>query len=304
VCVQRDRSRVPSLLATALLVAGCTRVSDRSRFEGPEATLEILASAPRPGALGVSPAIRVDLCMSGRIDPRSLDEVDATVSSGGTVLDSQLSVQLVPSTAPGTDDPPEDLEAPWCEGSVLSIQPRAELQAGTQYRLRMQPNAVGWAGESLETEGPLWVTGDDGVPRYVLEFTIDPDPPGEPQMPQPEREPVTLRSLFESGAPFDPARDTCSCHRDPEHLAFERLDLREPTAAFEDLLESSRLRDTGFPMISARDASRSFLVHKLLRTDDDEALHGVLGDPMPPADAIPYEDLLSIIQWIEDGAEL
>ncbi len=288
----------------ALLVAGCTRVSDQSRFDGPSDTLEILASAPRPGSLGVSPAIRIDLCVSGRIDPRSLDEVDATVSSGGTVLDSQLSVQLVPSMAPGTDEPPEDLLAPWCEGSVLSIQPRAELQAGTQYRLRMQPNAVGWAGESLDTEGPLWVTDDDGVSRYVLEFTIDRDPPGPPQMPQPEPEPVTLRSLFENGSPFDPATDTCSCHRDPEQLALERLDLRDPVAAFEDLLGSSRLRDTGFAMISPRDASRSFLVHKLLRTSDGEALHGVLGDPMPPTEALPYEDLLSIIQWIEDGAEL
>jgi len=287
-----------------LIVAGCTRVSERSRFERTDETLEIVNSMPLPGAQGVSPDVRIDLCMSGRIDPRSIDEIDATVTSGTTVLDSELSVQLVAAIEPGRTTPPAEVDDPWCEGSVLSIHPRAELRPGALYRLRLLPSAVGWAGEALETEGPQWVPNDLGQPRYVLEFTIDHDPPPDPQMPMPERPPVTLRDLFANGGPFDPTRSVCSCHRDPDDLAFERLDLRDPAAAFDDLLGSSRLRDTGFPMVAPRDPSGSFLVQKLLRDDDGEALHGILGDAMPPDQPLPYADVLSVVQWIEDGADL
>jgi hypothetical protein len=292
-----------SLVATLAGLCGCTRVSDRSRFEGSDETLEILASGPRPGELEVDPDVRIDLCLSGRVDPRSLDEVDATVSSGASVVDSELSLQLVPWLAPAQDRPPDDLQAPWCGGSVLSIAPKTSLSPGASYRLRLRPSAVGWAGESLATEGPQWVPAQsaDDEPHYVLEFSVDPDPvehlPGEP-------EPlVTLRDLFAEGGPLDPRRDTCSCHRDPDDLALARLDLRDPNAAYAGLLGSARPRDTGFAMVAPRDPSQSFLVHKLLRDDDGDALHGVLGDAMPPDDPLPYADLLAFVQWIADGAE-
>jgi len=302
--VRRDGKRVEATLVVVLLgLPGCTRVSDRSRFEGSDETLEILASGPRPGELGVDPEVRIDLCLSGRVDPRSLDEVDATVSSGGAVIDSELSVQIVPWLAPGEDGPPEDTTAPWCDGSVLSIDPKAPLMAGAQYRLRLQPSAVGWAGEPLSTEGPLWVEAesDDG-PHFVLEFTVDPGPHGEPLPSEPEPA-MTLRDLFTPGGPFDPARDTCRCHRDPDDLAFERLDLRDPDTAYAGLLGSARPRDTGFAMVAPRKPSESFLVHKLLRDDDGEALYGVLGDPMPKDAPLAYADVLAIVQWIADGAE-
>lgn len=266
--------------------------------------LEIITTAPPAGAVGVAPTVRIDLCMSGRIDPRSLDEVDANISSGGALTDTELSVQLVPWLAPGIEQPPEDRSTPWCEGSVLSVQPRAPLRSGARHRMRLLPSAVGWAGESISTEGPQWVDNGEGDDRYTLEFTIDPDPPGERPGAEPEVEPVTLHDLFEPAGPFDPERALCGCHRDPEDLALARLDLREPTSAFEDLLGSSRPRDTGFAMVAPRDPSQSFLVHKLLRDDEGSALHGVLGAPMPPDDPVPYEDLLAIVAWIDDGAEL
>lgn len=298
--------------ATLLLLlacgAACTRVSDRSRFEAVSDELEILASAPRPGALGVDPDARVDLCMSGRIDPRSVTEIDATITSGNSVVDSELAVQLLPWLEPGTDLPPVDTDNPWCSGSVLSIQPRISLAAGAQYRLRLRPSPVGWEGESLSTEGELWATADDGSdPRYILEFTIDPDPFTEPPLPGEEEEPppppLTLTDLFSPGGPFDPERALCSCHRDSESLAFERLDMTEPALAYADLLGSAQLRDTGFPMVAPRDPSQSFLLQKLLH-EEDEALLGVLGDPMPPDEPLAYLDLLRIVQWISDGAEL
>lgn len=282
---------------------GCTRVSDQSRFEGPEETLEILLSAPGPGERDVDPEIRIDLCLSGRVDPRSLDEIDATVSSGGAVTDSELSVQLVPWLAPGSPRPPDDRRAPWCGGSVLSVEPKASLLPGAQFRLRLFPSAVGWAGEELSTEGPQWLT-DEGAddPRYVVEFTIDPNPSLDP-WDEPEPEPITLRDLFSDGRIFDPSTDTCSCHRDPDTLAFARLDLRDPAVAATGLLGSSQPRDTGFAMVAPRDPSQSFLVQKLLRNDHDEALYGVLGEPMPPDEPLRYADLLPVLQWIAAGAE-
>lgn len=302
--VRRDGTRAAaSLVAVLSGLPGCTRVSDRSRFEGSDETLEILVTSPRPGQLGVDPRARIDLCLSGRVDPRSLDEVDATVSSGGAVIDSELSVQIVPWLAPGEDRPPDDTRAPWCGGSVLSIDPKAALTPGAGYRLRLQPSAVGWAGEPLATEGPLWVADEgDDEPHYVLEFTVDAGPGAvEPEPPEPEPA-LTLRDLFSAGGPLDPARDTCRCHRDPEQLAFERLDLRDPDAAYEGLLGSSRPRDTGFAMVAPRKPSESFLVHKLLRDDDGSALYGVLADPMPPDEPLAYADLLAIVQWIASGA--
>lgn len=297
------RTVAASLVAALVGPAGCTRVSDRSRFESAsDEVLEILEASPEPGEREVDPRARIDLCLSGRVDPRSLDELDASVSSGGAVMDSELSLQLVPWLAPGRDRPPDDLRAPWCEGSVLSIEPRAPLTAGARYRLRLRPSAVGWAGEPLSTEGPQWVTAEgDDEPRYVLEFTVDPDPRGEPLPGEPVPA-LTLHDLFAPGGPFDPARDTCRCHRDPDDLALHRLDLRDTDAAYAGLLGSSRPRDTGFAMVAPRRPSESFLVHKLLR-DDGEPLHGVLGDAMPPDEPLPYADLLAIVQWIEGGAE-
>lgn len=300
----RRRRRSPWCWAAALLTVGCTRVSESSRFEEPEPTLEILATEPPPDAVDVSPTVRIDLCMSGRLDPRSLDEVDANISSGGALTDTELSVQLVPWLAPGAETPPEDRVDPWCQGSVLSVQPRTPLRAGALHRLRLVPSAVGWAGEPMSTEGPLWRVDDEGNALYTLEFTVDADPPGERPEPDEPPEPLTLHDLFEPGAPFDPTRALCSCHRDPEDLALARLDLRDPIAAFEDLLGSARPRETGFGMVAPRDPSQSFLVQKLLRDPDDSALHGILGDPMPPDDPVPYEDLLAIIAWVEDGAAL
>ncbi|MEM9458491.1 MAG: hypothetical protein AAGF11_30215 [Myxococcota bacterium] len=300
----RCRRRFPWGWAAALLTVGCTRVSDRSRFEEPAATVEILQTEPRPDAVDVSPMVRIDLCMSGRLDPRSLDEVDANISSGGALTDTELSVQLVPWLAPGAETPPEDRQMPWCEGSVLSVQPRAPLRAGALHRLRLVPSAVGWAGEPMSTEGPRWRVDDEGNARYTLEFTIDADPPGERPDPDEPPEPLTLHDLFETGGPFDPMRAQCSCHRDPEDLALARLDLRDPVSAFEDLLSSSQPRETGFGMVAPRDPSQSFLVQKLLREPDGSALHGILGDPMPPDDLLPYDDLLTIIEWVEDGAAL
>ncbi len=63
-----------------------------------------------------------------------------------------------------------------------------------------------------------------------------------------------------------------------------------------------RPRDTGFPMVSLRRPSESFLVHKLLREKDGDPLRGVLGDAMPKDGELPYADYVAIARWIEAGA--
>lgn len=277
----------------------CTRVSDRERFVAAEDELRIETSIPAAGAGDVLPDARIDLCLSARVDPRSPDETDATVSSGQTLVDSELDVQLVPWQAPGQPLPDADAAAPWCEGSVISVAPRALLSSGVRYRLRLRPTIFAWDGGGLNVDAPGWVQHDDGTSDFFLEFTVGASPPEPDPEPPP---PVTLTALFAPGGPLDPGVGNCSCHLDPDDLAFARLDLRTPEAAYAELLGDARLRDTGFPMIAAREPSASFFVHKLARDVDGEPLPGLLGDAMPPDDPLPYPELRLILQWIADGA--
>lgn len=299
----------PAAVGAALVVlASCTQVSDRDRFEGPDTPLRMLLTVPSADASGVSPTPQIDLCMSTLIDPRSIAEDDTSVSSGSSLFDAEVSIQLVPWIAPGGGDVDAGNTAPWCTGSVLSATPLTPLTPGARFRVQMQPTPRGWAGEVLETEGQGWVVGADGQPHFDLEFTVgEPEDDGGagmgPGRGDPEPEPPTLTALFENDGPFDPERALCSCHRDPDDVAMDRLDLSDPVVAFEDLLGSGMPRDTGFAMITPRHPSQSFLIHKLLRDRDGERLEGILGDAMPKDEPpIPYADYVAIARWIEAGA--
>jgi hypothetical protein len=283
----------------SVLALSCTRVSDRERFASAEDDLRIEVSIPAAGTGDVLPDARIDLCLSARVDPRSPDETDATVSSGQTLVDSELDVQLVPWQAAGAPIPDVDAEVPWCEGSVISVAPRALLTPGVRYRLRLRPTLFAWDGSGFDIAAPGWVEHDDGTSDYFLEFTVGTRPPEPDPEPPP---PITMTDLFAPGGPLDPAVGRCSCHLDPDDLALARLDLRSPEVAYEALLGDARQRDNGFPMVSAREPSASFLVHKLVRDVDGERLEGLLGDAMPPDDPLPYPELRMILQWIADGA--
>jgi hypothetical protein len=290
--------------------SGCTRISDEHRFEPNPDEISILATVPEQDASGVSQNVQVDLCLSGLVDPRTVSDFDAQLSSGPQLFDSDLSVQLVPWRGPGGDPVPSNSEAAWCSGSVLSVTPAAALVGGVLYRVRLIESVSGWAGEALDTDDPGWTLDDDGELEFILEFTVagaddttgggtdgDPIPPDDPT-PAP-----TLTELFAEGSVLDPQRGLCSCHLDPNQLAHERLDLSTPQSAFAGLVVPTRSRDTGFPMVTPRGPSDSFLIHKLLRDRDGAAIHGVLGDPMPPTGPLPYADFVSIARWIESGAE-
>lgn len=284
----------------ATLAAGCTRVSDSERFEPNPARLRIERTFPAAGEIEIPTDVRIELCTSGLLDPRAPSKTDALLGSGNTTIDTDLSIELVPWTGP-QGAPPGD--TPWCEGSVIAVRPKAELAAGVRYRLIVEPTSVGWEGERFDTDQTGWVADDEGAPSYFLEFTTTAMPPPPPTEPPPPPPAVTLTDLFSAGGPFDPARAQCSCHLDPDDVALSLVDLRDPSVAFAALVGDSRLRDTGFAMVSPRAPSESFLVHKLLRDEDDGPVRGVLGDAMPLGEnPLAYGDLRLIMQWIADGA--
>jgi hypothetical protein len=311
--VRRTRANVA---VACLLPIACTRVSDRERFEPQAERLEIVQTVPARGSVDVAADVRLDLCFSAYLDPRT--PIDAPVTSGVVQVDAERSLQLSPWHGPG-GAPARDDVGPWCEGSVVTIAPRAELMPGLLYRSRVAATLRGWNGEALDTEAPGWTEEVDG-PRFYLEFTVaqeegstssGSDSTGGSESSggssetggEPMPEGPTLDDLFAEGGVFDPNRDICSCHRGDDELASTRLDLSSADTAYADLVVDQRPRDTGFPMVSLRRPSESFLVHKLLREKDGDALRGVLGDAMPKDGELPYADYVAIASWIEHGAQ-
>lgn len=294
------RRRAPGRAAAgiALAAAGaCTRVSDTPRFEPISDRLEIVETIPGPGATDVRPDAQIDFCFSGYLDPRALDDFDASLNSGEVTFDTQLDLQLFAWRPPGAAAGAST--AAWCPGSVVSLRAKKPMIPGVLHRVRLLPSAVGWAGEQLDVTTPGWVAGDE--PAFILEFDVRPpkeDDKGETPEPAP-----TLTDLFTPGEVFAVDNPACSCHREAGNLARTRLDLSTPTDAFAGLVLSTRTMSTGFPMVSPRRPSESYLVQVLLRDEAGHALHEVLGDPMPPAAPLSHAAKVAIVRWIEGGAQ-
>lgn len=283
------------------LIAGCTRLSDRQRFAPNPETIEVTQTVPASGSEAPRD-VAVRLCWSDHLDPAALTDVDAVMGSGSLLTDAALSFELRPWTSPEGEPLDATAESPWCAGSVVTVTPKEPLQPGVRYRMRLADEAVGWEGERPDLESMGWVVDEDGSANFFVEFdivdqltpaSVDPEVPGDP---------ITMESLFAPGGVFDPERAMCSCHLDEEDDANILLDLRTADAAYEDLLFDSRLRDTGYPMVTPRRPSESFVLHKVLR-DDGAPLPGVYGDAMPLGDMeLPYGDYVMLARWIEDGA--
>lgn len=302
------RRAAKAVLAVCFTTSGfvgslsCAEISDRERFEPEDEPLEIVRTVPEAQGREVDPTVRIDLCLSDLADPRTVSDTSATVSSGAAVVDSRLTIQLLPWTAPGGVPLPPGATAPWCDGSVLSVAPKAPLPGGVRFRVRLRSSIVGWAGQTFDTSSPGWTENEEGVPFFFLEFEVaDIEPEPEPE--SPTESALTLTDLFAPGAVFDPSRALCSCHQQSGTTANALLDLSTPDAAFEGLVVPGRIRDTGFPMVTPRRPSESFLLQKVLREGPD-AIFGVLGNPMPPERPLPYADYVQLARWIESGAEL
>lgn len=290
--------RPPGLAAGIALAAvcACTRVGDTPRFEPISDRLQILETIPAPGATDVPPDAQIDFCFSDYLDPRALDDFDASLRSGEVVFDTQLDLQLFAWRPPGAAVGAAT-EA-WCPGSVVSLRAKQPMVPGVLHRVRLAPSAVGWAGEQLDITTPGWVT--TGGPVFLLEFQVrPPGPSDQPDVPEPT---PTLTDLFSPGEVFALDNPACGCHRDPDDLAYQRLDLSSPQDAFAGLVLPVRPQSTGFPMVVPRRPSESYLVQVLLRDADGSALHGVRGDPMPPDAPLPHDETVAIVRWIEGGA--
>ncbi len=300
------RTAPVAALIVGIAPAGCTRVSDTQRFPLVGERLTIERTIPEQGAV-IPLDSQIDFCFSGYVDPRALDDFDASLSSGLVTFDTQLELQLFAWRPPGA--PIGDSADAWCPGSVLSIRPKTELRGGALYRLRLQPSAVGWAGEQLDVSTPGWVEDDDGS-AFLLEFNVagEPDDPdtdtsGDTDGDKGPADPApNLRDLFAPGQVFAVDNPACSCHREATGLARERLDLRDPDRAFAHLVLPTRLMATGFPMVAPRRPAESYLIQTLLRDPDGTALYGVLGEPMPPDEPLPHADMVALVRWIEGGA--
>ena len=43
-------------------------------------------------------------------------------------------------------------------------------------------------------------------------------------------------------------------------------------------------------------------MRKMIRDPQGDALEGILGDAMPPDEALPYPDYVMLVRWIAGGA--
>ncbi len=305
------------LIALVSWSSACTRTSSRERFPATENLLEIVETVPRAGDVDVDPDTQLQICLSGYLDPRTVDVTSMRLASGEFApYDTSTSLELFPIHARG--DLSKLATERWCPGSVLSTRSTLTPSA-TLHRMWIAPSMIGWQGEELDTSTPGWTTPDDPEddPVFIVEFTYaereldgdttesggdtqgTSDTDGEPSEVAP---PPTLTDLFAPGSIFSPENPACSCHREPATVAIELLDLRTPATAFEDLVHDTSVRSTGFPMVSPRNPAESFLVHVLLRNPDGSGLAGLRGSPMPPDSELPYSDLVSIARWIDAGA--
>jgi len=317
-CARGPRSRAaggPAVYIFAgITLAACTRVSDKQPYPLVSERLTIVRTIPEPDAV-IAPDAQIDFCFSGYVDPRAVDDFDVSVSSGVPEFDTRLDLQLFAWRPPGAAV--GDATSAWCPGSVLSVRPRVPLRPGLRHHVRMQPSAVGWAGEQLDITTPGWVQ-DEAGPAFLVDFTVDP----QAQLPEEEddtdtdtdtdtdggAEPPapTLGDLFAPGQVFAPDNPACSCHRSADEddaLARARLDLSDPDAAFAGLVLPTHVRSTGFVMVAPRRPAESYLVQVLLRDAEGHALLGVLGEPMPPDEPLAYADMVALVRWIEGGAQ-
>lgn len=224
------------------------------------------------------------LCFSGRLSPASISPGVVSLSSGSRNYDSRLEFDLVDWKEPQS-------ARPRCSGSLLRVFPPEPLSPNTRYRLRIVDRLRDWEGLTLPSEGdPRWVTRDDTRLLMVEFFTGE-----HPLSPTPEPPPTTFRSLFEPKAVFGPNSPSCGCH-----LQAGSFDLRDPQALYEQLRYGTHA--SGQPWIAPGFPSSSYLIFKLLRTDDGHALAGIAGDPMPPQLPLAPKHFAQIASWIEDGA--
>jgi hypothetical protein len=294
------------LSTTAILACA----EPQSTHSTDDRALELVATLPAPGTLEISRRPGLALCFSNFLDPSSVDEQDFWISSGAPSYDVFVEHELVAYRDP--DDAAALAKEAWCAGSILRISPRSILAANTRYRLHVRgDNLRGWAGQRLVTKGAGWFDVESEIqaegedPKfesaYYLEFSTDAaDIRPNTQNPRDAFADLTLRRLFEPGHAFNQQKGSCSCHQGSGELARSRLDLSTPEAA--QMLFSSRITATGYPMVAASEPASSYLIQKLVRQSDGSPLPYVSWGAMPPLHEPDYAILAELSAWIAAGA--
>jgi hypothetical protein len=231
---------------TLAVLAACTRVSDDQPFPPVQDRLAIARTIPEQGDT-IPVGAQIDFCFDGHVDPRALDDFAATVSSGCVYLRLRArppAVRLAPARRRL-----RHLQHRLVPRQRAVHPPRVELRPGALYHVRLQPEAVGWAGEKLDVTTPGWIRRrrrlqpqrSRRVPARVHRRAQrrghrhrhghDTDEHPGDALPAP-----TLTDLFAPGPGVQPDNPACSCHREGDDLARARLDLSSPSAAFADLV--------------------------------------------------------------------
>lgn len=296
------RKLIPSLVSASLLACAEARIEEASPTEVAQRPVLLFTFPPFRRALH-DPRAPLEFCFSKLIDPQSIRPGLAHLSSGSVNLDSEIGLDLVDyQYALGL----RPYRQP-CPGSVLWVRSIGKIAAETSYRLRLFDEIRDLKGRKVnDRDDRRWLAGKDGKRRLYLEFKSA--PPGEPRPTEPgpgkapPQPPSTLRELFAPNEVFAAGNPSCSCHRTPQSLAFDRLNLSSPEVAHHALLNGKSGNEMAW--VAPGYPEHSYLIRKLLRDQEGHALPGVLGDPMPPAKPLMKRDLARIMAWIEKGAQL
>lgn len=284
--------------------AACLVGPAEDRFAVEVGELRVVGTAPLDDATDVPTDVVFDLCFDGIIAPAAVDPRAAQLLAGTALFDSRADVLLAAWRPPMSREGIATTR--WCPGSVLRVTPVSPLRPDTPYRIRLDTSVLGWSGETLIPEGPGWIN-DRGEPALIVSFstaaarTPEPDSLAAPPAAEAEpSEPPSLVDLFASGGPFDPERDTCSCHREPGP-ARALVDLTSPERAAATLLREGPER-----VVFPGRASESPLLHVTIRDAEGAPLPGPRSGPMPPddSDVAPWShaDVSRVAAWIDGGA--
>ncbi|HET6148418.1 MAG TPA: Ig-like domain-containing protein [Polyangia bacterium] len=258
--------------AAALMVGGCpgcSRPSDRQGFPGNCAPLLLVSSSPADGAQGVPVDADISLTFTDFPAPETVDLDSVILSSGVQTRLGSFQVDLLTRS--------------------IRFRTRNSLYPDLTYLLTVFPTVrslTGCAAEAVQLR------------FHTSQGPTDPPPP-PPQVP-----------VFAQVLPILAARCAgAGCHRQtPEEgggclpTPPKGLSLCDQDA-WSALVDADATEVSGMKRVVAGDASRSFLMRKLVAGYDGGPVPTTPGHRDPPGLPLPDGVLRLISDWIDGGAK-